>query len=245
MAFVNWLHLGLQLVHDLSHFLLFGAPVGPNLSTHAPTVVPTTSPAEDVTATIQSTLVEASLRSIAGWLGFSLPQAVTVVTGLPVATVFLLRLTEVWPAEFLLFLCLSGLVAWAFAFVFMTVISLWLVVRIVKRCCCAHRRPQVPVVTFAPDQILTPDTEDTPPSSPTHFPQVLPASVAPPVLDHTGSTPRASLSDAALTLTDTVAAHHSAITLATAAQSRPRRSSSRPTNKVSRKHNAAASPTSA
>ena len=244
MALMNWLHLTLQLVHDLSHFLLFGSFVEPNQSTHSSTVSPVTSADDRTTSPLLSAFVESSFHSVAGWLGFSLPRTVTVVTGLPVATVFLLRLTEVWPAEFLLFLCLSGLLAWGVAFILLALVFLLVVVHVVKRCCLS-KRPHVPVVTFAPDLISTSDTEETPPPSPARVDRRLPAPTTLPVLSHPDSPPVTALSNAALTLTDTVTAHHSAISLSTVSPSRPRRTSSRPSTKAPKKPGALSSTHSA
>ena len=244
MALRDWLHLSLQLVHDLSHFLLFNSSTEPIFSTPSSTAPPPTPTVHDQRAPSLSTLAESSIHSFAEWLGFSLPRTVTVVTGLPVATVFLLRLTEVWPAEFLLFLCLSGLLAWGVAIILLTLVFLLVVVRVVKRCCLS-RSPHVPVVTFAPDLISTPDTEETPPSSPARVDRRLPAPTALPVLNHPDSPPVTALSNAALTLTDTVTAHHSAISLSTVSPSRPRRTSSRPSTKASKKPGALSSTHSA
>ena len=222
MALIDWAHLGLQLVHDLSHFLLFGSLTDPLPFSSSTTSTPRIVSSGDSVSSPLSNLTERTIDYIAGWVGISLPRAVTIVTGLPAATIFLLRLTEIVPPEFVLFLCLSGLIAWMTVLLSIGTIPLVLIIRALVRW-CRRPRPSVGVVTFAPDHVTIPDAEDTPPSSPgqlTHS-SSLPLTVDMRTLGHPALSPSPAFSDAALSLTDTVAAHSSVLSLAPPVRQRP------------------------
>ena len=246
MALTDWAHLGLQLVHDLSHFLLFGSLAEPRLSSRSTTPAPATAFPEEFVPSLPPNLTERTIDYVAGWLGISLPRAVTIVTGLPAATVFLLRLTETVPAEFVLFLCLSGLVAWAAIFLVVCTIPFALVVRALVRW-HRHRRTPITVVTFAPDHVTIPDADDMAPSMPGQLlhSSSLPLPTETPILQHPALAPPTTLSDAALSLTDTVAAHSSVLSLTPPVRQRPQRPTTRSATHTPRKPGRSAVPSSA
>ena len=246
MALIDWAHLGLQLVHDLSHFLLFGSLTDPLPFSSSTTSTPRIIPSGDSVPSLSSNLTERTIDYLAGWLGISLPRAVTIVTGLPAATIFLLRLTETVPPEFVWFLCLSGLIAWMIVILVVGTIPFVLVMRALVRWCWRPRASST-VVTFAPDHVTIPDTEDTPPSTPGQLfhSSSLPLTADASALGHPALTQSPTFSDAALSLTNTVAAHSSSLSLASPARARSQRPATRSASHAPRKSGRSTVPSSA
>ena len=227
MALPAWMHLVLRLIHDLSHFLLFNDadqlshPSVP--SVHATTVAPPESLRH---STLFPGIGERTIDLVAGLLGVALPRAVTIVSDLPAATAALLRLTEVIPADVVLFLCLSGLLLWSTLFVVFSGVVALLTFRLLNRLKQVLLGPSRGAVTFAPDAVLLPESDEEPSTRTLRsnaralFHQ---RHVTPGITDTPRRTPIA-FSDAAISLSDTVAAHNQvSTTVVPLAKRRPRR----------------------
>ena len=210
MALPNWMHLVLRLIHDISHFLLFNATEEPTYQTTRPANATTIAPPESLShSTIFSGIGERTIDLVAGLLGVALPRAVTIVSDLPAATAALLRLTEIIPADVVLFLCLSGLLLWSLLFVSFVLIIVVLFVRVLIRLKQTFVKPTREVVTFAPDNVILPESDDE--ASARALRSGLRALPHQRCSDtRIANTPRRTpitFSDAAISLSDTVAAH--------------------------------------
>ena len=207
MALPDWMLIVLRIIHDLSHFLLFGtlADVDPE-PVPAPSLPPT--PFQDVSPTTTPSFRERTLNFLVTSLGITLPHSVTIIQGLPTATAVLLRLTEIIPADVVLFLCLTGIVVWIAVVSGGALFILWGSIRLVRsfgQPLSASATLSVPTFTEEPDAPIT-----APPALPTTptFPH-LPHAHASPALPPTPAarTPL-PLSDAAQSLTGLVLANN-------------------------------------
>ena len=211
MALPTWMHVVLQLIHDISHFLLFNSAEEPTYrTTTRPINATTVAPPESLGhPTTFPGIGERTIDLVAGLLGVALPRAVTIVSDLPAATAALLRLTEIIPADVVLFLCLSGLLLWSLLFVSSLFIVVALVIRALLRLKQAFSKPSREVVTFAPDDVNLPESDEET-SARTFRPDLRTLSHQRGVNPRIADTPRhmpITFSDAAISLSDTVAAH--------------------------------------
>ena len=225
MALTEWMHLVLRVVHDLSHFLLFGTLHDPTSVTTTPTISPRTS-FDNLTPTPLPSISERAIGLVAGAFGVVLPQAVTLVHGLPAATAVLLRLTEVLPADVVLFLCLSGLLLWVFVFGAVGLLTGWCTYR---ACCAVWRRlvtTPLRSVAFSPDSVDSPESDEDHPNR-GETPAICAVGPNRAASRITDASFRAALpfSDTALSLSNTVAAQGTSLPLVPLPKRRTRRSS--------------------
>ena len=225
MALTEWMHLVLRVVHDLSHFLLFGTLHDPAPVSTTPTISPRSS-LDNLSPTPSPSISERAIGLVAGAFGIVLPQAVTLVHGLPAATAVLLRLTEVLPADVVLFLCLSGLLLWVFVFGTIGCLSCWCIYRGCRTVWRRFATPPPRSVTFAPDSVESPESEEDFPNR-GETPAICAARA-----NHTTSrvtdvpvNVALPFSDAALSSSNTVAAHGTSLPLVPLPKRRTRRSS--------------------
>ena len=105
MAPSAWANAALRLILEVASFLL---------SDSSPLC-----PCESLVTTLDSlktspktqNFVDRLLTSLATSLGLTMPTALSVYSGLPLATAYILKLTEIVPPEFVLWLIVCGLVS--------------------------------------------------------------------------------------------------------------------------------------
>ena len=106
MALAGWMRMVVQVLHEILSLLM-------NDPNEVATDACMTS--LNVAAISESSsfhITEALVTTLVDVLGLRVPPAVSVLTGLPVAVALLLRITEVIPADVLLFLIVSGICGW-------------------------------------------------------------------------------------------------------------------------------------
>ena len=206
MALPVWMQLVLQLVHGLSHFLLFGTFDEPTANNSDPNPSAPLTSSDSTLSSSSSPLSSRTVDFLATVFGFTLPRDVTIVHGLPTATAVLLKLTEILPPEVVLFLVLSGLTAWLFlgiilvTFVLIVICRRFVFTRLIGRV-------SLPIVSFAAADVIVSEPEENEDNT-EPIPRPLPS---PPVRPTLPPAPRRRvlpLSDAALALSGTVAAHN-------------------------------------
>ena len=111
-------------------------------------------------------LVDQLLSSLASTLSLPLPQSLFAFSGLPVATAYILRLTEVIPPEFVLWIIICGLIfvlLVSFGMIFAVLIGLvFLVLRCTLSTGNSHRVTSTPTTSdSAPPASSAPPLSDT------------------------------------------------------------------------------------
>ena len=99
MAMPRFIQLNLRIIADIARFLLQEDP---------PRCVSSTTPLISVEE-VPPNAIDRFLSFTASMLDINLPRAVTVYNELPVATAYLLKLTEVIPSEVILLLVMCGI----------------------------------------------------------------------------------------------------------------------------------------
>ena len=103
MAPSTWVNAALRLIIEVASFLSNNpSPLCPceSLSFLVASLENTTS---------SYNIIDYIIGSIASFIGYTIPSAASANTSLPLTTVYLLRLTEVIPPEFLLWIIIGGL----------------------------------------------------------------------------------------------------------------------------------------
>ena len=109
MAPSTWVNAALRLIIEIASFLSNDpSPLCPceSLSSIVASLENTTS---------SYNFIDYVLGSIASAIGYTIPSTSTISTSLPLTTVYLLRLTEVIPPEFLLWIIIGGLTGFVFS----------------------------------------------------------------------------------------------------------------------------------
>ena len=109
MAPSTWVNAALRLIIEIASFLSNDpSPLCPceSLSSIVASLEDTTS---------SYNFIDYAIGSIASAIGYTIPNHSTISTSLPLTTVYLLRLTEVIPPEFLLWIIVGGLTGFVFS----------------------------------------------------------------------------------------------------------------------------------